>query len=346
MASIRLQFWFIAPVVATVVTALTVPAVACAQTPSTEPAHGMSTSAEKTYPSRPMRLISAGQVGGSPDIIARLIAAEMSRQIAQQVVVDNRPGAGGIISLEIVARAAPDGYTIGQTTSNFVTNRSLYAKLPYDSEKDFEPVVFQGSGIHILSVTPSLPIRTVKELIVHARANPGKLSYGGLGVGSIQVLTMELFKFQTASNIVFVAYKSIPQAINDIISGQIHLICDPATSSLPFVRAGKLRGLGVTSLKRSAAAPELPTLDEAGVPGYEATFRVGGFVLPAKTPHAIVLRLNAEINKAMQSPLVAEKLAANGNTGGGGTPEHYAELLRAETAKWAKVIKAMGITPN
>lgn len=342
----RLQAWFIASIVATVVTARAVPMAAGAQPAALEPPPGTSKGLEKAYPSRPIRLIIGGPVGGSPDINARLIAAEMSKQLEQQVVVDNRPGAGGIISLEIVARAAPDGYTIGQVTSNFVTNRSLYAKLPYDSERDFQPLAFQGSSGQVLAVTPSLPIRSVKELIAHARANPGKLSYGGLGIGSVQVLSMELFKFHTASNIVFVAYKSIPQAINDAIGGQIHLICDPAPSMIPFVRSGKLRGLAVTSLKRSVAAPELPTLDEAGIPGFDSTFRTTGFVLPAKAPRDIVLRLNAEINKAMQSPLVAEKFAANGYTGGGGTPEQFAELLRTETAKWGKLIKAMGLTAN
>jgi tripartite-type tricarboxylate transporter receptor subunit TctC len=217
----------------------------------------------------------SGPIGGMMDINARLIATELTKQMGQQVIVDNRPGAGGIIAMEIVARAAPDGYTIGQVASNFAANPSLYAKLPYDSEQDFQPVVYTGFSTLILAVTPALPIRSVKELLAHARANPGKLSYGGLGAGSVQVLSMELLKHQTGANIVLVSYKSDQQAITDVMGGQV-----------------------------------------------------------------------TEINKALLSPLIAEKFAANGYTAGGGTPEQYAAQLREEAVKWAKVIKAAGIKPQ
>ncbi len=299
----------------------------------------------QAYPSRPIRLIVVSAPGGGPDINARLIATEISKQTGQQVVVDNRPGASGIIGFEGLARAAPDGYTIGQFTFNSVTNPSLFVKLPYDSEKDFQPVISQGAGAAILTVTPSLPIHSVKDLIEHARANPGKLSYGGLGMGSPQTLSIELLKFQTGTNIVQVSYKGIPQAIADVIGGQIHIVSESIQSILPHVRSGRLRGLGVTSLKRLPAAPELPTLDEAGIPGYEATFS-NGYAVPAGVPREIVIRLNAEFNKALHSPTVIEVFVANGRTMGGGTPEQYAEHLRSETAKWAKIIKAAGIKPQ
>ena len=297
------------------------------------------------YPSRPIRLMVPTAPGAGPDINARLIASEIGKQLGQQVVVDNRAGASGIISFETLARAAPDGYTLGYLNQNFLTNPSLFVKLPYDSTKDFLPVILHGSSSFLLTVTPSLPIRSVKDLIAQARANPGKFSYGSAGVGSAQTLAMELLKLQTDTNIVRVIYKGIQQAITDAIGGQIDIVCDNIASILPQARAGRLRGLGVTSLKRSPVAPELPTLDEAGIPGYEYTV-AGGYAVPAGVPHAIVMRLNTEINKALQLPMVIEKFATNGQTAGGGTPQQFAQHIRSETAKWAKVIKAAGIKPQ
>jgi tripartite-type tricarboxylate transporter receptor subunit TctC len=261
------------------------------------------------------------------------------------VVVDNRPGAAGIIGYEVLARAAPDGYTFGYMTFAFITNPSLFSKLPYDSVRDFQPVIFQSSATWLLTVTPSLPIRSVKDLTEHARANPGTLSYGSAGMGGGQHLVMELFKAQTGTNIVHVAYKGVQQAISDVISGEIHIVCDNIASIFPHVQSGRLRGLGVTTLKRSPVVPELPTIAEAGIPGYEAAF-TPGYIVPARMPHEIVMRLNAEINKALQSPTIAEKFRANGATIVGGTPEQFAEHIRSETAKWSKVIRAAGITPQ
>ncbi len=295
------------------------------------------------YPNRPVRLIVPSAPGGGPYIYARLIASEIGKQMGQQVV-DNRPGANGIIGFEALARATPDGYTLGFMTNPFITDPSMYSKLPYDSVRDFQPVVFQGSSTFLLTVTPSLPVRSVKYLIEHARANPGTLSYGMLVMGGPQHLAVELLKVQTGTNIVPVSYKGVQQAIIDVIGGQIHLVCDNILSILPHVRSGKLRGIGVTTLKRSPAVPELPTIAEAGIPGYEMA-PLDGYLVPAQVPREIVMRLNAEINNALQLPAVTERFAANGGTIGGGTPEQYAEHIRSQTAKWANVIKAAGINP-
>ena len=220
--------------------------------------------------------------GDLSDIAARSLANEISVQIGQQVVVENRPGAGGIIAYEMIARATPDGYTLGYVTTAFATNPSMHSKLPY-SATDFQAVALQGSNAFLLAVTPALPIQSVKELIEHARANPGKLSFGSNGLATGAHLSMELFKIMTGSNILHVSYKGIQQAITDVIGGQIHMVCTGAGAILPHVIAGRVRALGVTSLERLPAAPNLPTLDEAGLPGYELT-GWGGHVVPTKAP--------------------------------------------------------------
>jgi tripartite-type tricarboxylate transporter receptor subunit TctC len=299
----------------------------------------------QAYPSKPIRLIVPSAPGGGPDVTARLMANELTKQMEQQVVVDNRPGADTIIGTQAIARAAPDGYTLGLLTNSFTTNRSLFAKLPYDSDRDFQPIVLSGSVPFLLAVTPSLAVRSVKELIDHARANPGKLLYGNTGAGTAGTLSMELLKLQTGTNIIAVSYKGAPQAITEAIGGQIHIICDNMSILPPHVRSARLRGLGVTSLKRSPIVPDLPTIDEAGIAGYEVTASAG-YAAPAGVPREIVMRLNREINRALQSPAVTEKTTASGATILGGTPQQYAEHLRADTAKWAKVIKAAGITPQ
>lgn len=301
--------------------------------------------AQQSYPNRPIRLVVPTAPGDLSDIGARSVANEIGVQMGQQVVVENRPGAGGIIAYETIARATADGYTLAYVTNTLATHPSMHSKLPYDTARDFQAVALNGSSVFLLAVTPALPIQSVKELIEHARANPGKLSFGGSGLGTGAHLSMELFKIITGSNIVHVSYKGIQQAITDVIGGQIHLVCAAAGAILPHVTAGRVRALGVTSLKRLPAAPELPTLDEAGVPGYEVT-GWGGYVVPTKAPRNIVLRLNAEINKALSSPSVLKGFDVRGSTPGGGTPEQFAELMRTETEKWGKVIKAAGIKPR
>jgi tripartite-type tricarboxylate transporter receptor subunit TctC len=297
------------------------------------------------YPNRLLRIIVPSASGGAPDISARNLANELSLQLGQQVVVDNRPGANGIIGYEMIARAAPDGYTLGYITFGFAINPSMYSKLPYDSTRDFQPLMLFGSSPQVLAVTPSLPIRSVKELIELARARPGALSFGSSGVGTAQHLAMELLKVMTDTNMVHVSCKGIQQAITDVVGGQIHVVCDNVSSMLPHVRSGRVRALAVATLKRSPVVPELPTIDEAGIAGYELT-TWAGYALPARAPRDLVLRLNAEINKALSSPSVSKAMADRGAIPLGGTPEQFAEHLRSETVKWAGVIKAAGIKPQ
>jgi tripartite-type tricarboxylate transporter receptor subunit TctC len=302
-------------------------------------------SAQQSYPNRPLRIIMPAASGGAADIAARNLANELGLQLGQQIVVDNRPGASGIIGYEMLARAAPDGYTLGYLTSSIATNPSMHSKLPYDSARDFQPIILFSSIPSLLAVTPALPIRSLKELIEHARAKPGALSFGSGGMGSGSQLAMELVRAMTVISMQHVFYKGPQQAITDVIGGQIQMMCDSLSSILPHVRSGRVRALGVTSLKRSPVAPEVPTFDEAGLPGYELT-TWGGYALPARAPRDLVLRLNAELNKALSSPSVSKSIAERGSTAIGGTPEQFAEFLRRETAKWAAVIKAAGIKPQ
>lgn len=299
----------------------------------------------QTFPSRPLRFIVPSAPGGSPDINARELAHELTRQLNQQVVVENRPGASGILGYEALARATPDGYTFAYISNFIATNPSLYSKLSYDFARDFRPVIFYFQGLNILTVSPSLPVRSVKELIDHARANPGKLSFGSSGIGATPHLSMELFKSMTDTAIIHVPYKGTQQAVTDAISGQIDILCDNMASMLPFVRSNRVRGLAVTSLKRSAAIPELPTLDESGLPGYELT-GWSGMAVPAGTPRTIVLRLNDEINKAIASPAVSKGIPSRGGTAMGGTPEQFGEHVRKETERLGKLIKSVGIKPQ
>jgi tripartite-type tricarboxylate transporter receptor subunit TctC len=297
------------------------------------------------YPSKPLRLIVPSAPGGSPDINARELANEVSKQVGQQVVVENRPGASGIIGYEQLKLATPDGYTLAYISNFISTNPNLYAKLPYDFFRDFRPVIQYFSGLNILTVTLALPVRSVKELIEHARANPDKLKFGSSGIGATPHLAMELFKSMTGTSIVHVPYKGTQMAATDLIAGQIDIQCDNLASMLTHVRSGRIRGLAVTSLKRSAAIPELPTMDEAGIPGYELT-GWSGFAVPAGVPREIIMRLNAEINKALQSPTVIKGMASRGGTGVGGTPEQFAEHVRKETGRMSKLIKSIGIKPQ
>ena len=299
----------------------------------------------QAYPSKSIRLIVPFAAGGSPDITSRLVANELSRQMGQQVVVDNRAGAAGIIGTEMIARAAPDGYTLGYVAFPFATNPSVYTKLPYDTLRDFQFVSSMLVGLNLLTVAPSLPIFSVKELIEHARSNPDKLSYGSSGGGTSNTLGMELFKIMTGTRIVAISYKAVQQAITDVTAGRVDVFCDNMTSILPHAKAGRVRGIGVTSLKRSPVLPEVPTIDEAGVPGFELT-TWSGYMFPLLVPREIVMRLNAEINKALLTQVVQEKFAAVGYTPVGGTSEQFEEQIRKEMDKWGKVIRTAGIKPQ
>jgi tripartite-type tricarboxylate transporter receptor subunit TctC len=302
----------------------------------------LATAAAAEYPERPIRLIISSAAGGSPDVVTRILAAELVKQMGQQIIIDNRPGAAQTIGTDMVVRAAPDGYTIGY--ANVVTlaiNKSLLPKQPYDPDKDLVLVGQFLSTYNLLCVTNSLPIKSVKELIAYAKQNPGKLLNASGGNGTTGHLGGELFKIMTGTQIVHVPYKGSPQGITDLIAGHVHLMFDNLTSISPHVRAGKLRGLGVSNLKRSPIFPDIPTISEAGVPGYETT-AWGGIVVPVGTPKAIVVKLNTEINKALQSSTLKERYAAIEAEPVGGTPEQFAAFVKKETVKWADVVKKSG----
>ncbi|MGH8702061.1 MAG: Bug family tripartite tricarboxylate transporter substrate binding protein [Burkholderiales bacterium] len=294
------------------------------------------------YPTKPIRLIVPSAAGGAPDINARLLASELVKQMGRQIVVDNRPGAAGSIGMELVVRAVPDGYTIGYgTVPALAINRSMYPKLSHDPEKDLQKVAQLGYQPNLLAVAFALPVKSVKELIAYAKSSPGKLSYGSSGNGTTLHLGMEQFKLMTGTQMVHVPYKGAPQATTEMIAGQVHLMFDNFNSIFPHVKAGRVRGLGVTTLKRSPALPDLPTLDEAGVPGFELTVW-GGIVVPVGVPKPIVAKLNAEINRALATPELKEKFSAIGYTLVGGTPEQFDVFVKKEVAKWADVIKRSG----
>jgi tripartite-type tricarboxylate transporter receptor subunit TctC len=297
--------------------------------------------ASAEYPERPIRLIISSAAGGSPDVVTRILAAELMKQMGQQIIIDNRPGGAQTIGTEMVVRAAPDGYTIGY--ANVVTlaiNKSLLPKQPYDPDKDLVIVGQFLSTYNLLCVTNSLPVKSVKDLIDHARKNPGKLLNASGGNGTTGHLGGELFKIMTGTQIVHVPYKGSPQGITDLIAGQVHLMFDNLTSISPHVKSGKLRGLGVSSLKRSPIFPDVPSISET-VPGYE-TNAWGGLVVPVGTPRAIVMKLNAEVNKALQSPTLRERYAQIEAEPVGGTPEQFAAFVKKETVKWAEVVKKSG----
>jgi tripartite-type tricarboxylate transporter receptor subunit TctC len=294
------------------------------------------------YPERPIRFIVPAAAGNSGDISTRIVVAEMSKAMGQPIVVDNRPGASGSIAMDIIAKAPPDGYTIG--TGNLLTlalNRSVLPKLPYDPSR-LQPVVLYTHVPLLLAVTVSLPVKSVQELIDYARRNPGKLLFASSGNATTTHVSAELFKTMTGTSMVHVPYKGSTLAIADLTAGRVNVMFDNIPSISPHAKAGKVRGLAVTSAKRVPAYPELPTVAEAGVPGYEVT-GWGGFIAPGGTPKAIVARLNAEANQALALPSVTEKLTSLGSEVAGGTPEQFADLIRKETVKWADVVKRAGI---
>ncbi len=293
------------------------------------------------YPARPIRFIIHSAPGGTPDIISRVVAAELSKQMGQQVVVDNRPGANGTIGMTLIARAAPDGYSIAYAPLSALGINPIVTKVPYNTNKDLQMVTQLVFGQHLMTVNPLLPIKSVQELIDYAKSNPGKLYFGSAGGGSSQHIGMELFKLMTGTQMVHVPFKAIQQAITEVISGRIQMTFDNLASMVPHVRAGRVRAIGVTSLKRSPALPDLPTISEAGVPGFEVT-TWSGVITPAGVPRAIIARLNAEVNKSLVSATAKDVLGGIGYDLVGGTPEQFADLVKKEVAKWTDVVKRSG----
>jgi tripartite-type tricarboxylate transporter receptor subunit TctC len=294
------------------------------------------------YPTKPVRLVVPFPAGGTTDILARAVAQKLSAAWGRQMIVDNRPGAGGNIGSDLVAKSAPDGYTLLMgTVGTHAINPSLYKNMPYDHVKDFAPVILVAGVPNVLVVNPSLPVHSVPELIAYAKANPGKLNFASSGNGTSIHLSGELFKAMTGVEMTHVPYKGSAPALTDLIGGQVQLMFDNLPSSLPFIKAGKLRALAVTSGARAAALPNLPTLAESGLPGFEASSWFG-VLAPAGTPRDIVAKLNGAIAGWLASPEAKEKLLAQGAIAAGGAPDDFARHIGAETSKWAKVVKASG----
>jgi tripartite-type tricarboxylate transporter receptor subunit TctC len=293
------------------------------------------------YPSKPIRVVVPFPPGGGTDIVARMLTQKMAETLGASFVIDNRSGAGGTIGTEIVARSAPDGYTLAMVSGSHSINPSLYKKLPYDAVKDFSPISLVVSGPGILVVHPSLPTRNVKELIALAKSKPGQLNYASAGNGTPPHLAAELFKLMAGLDIIHVPYKGNTQAFPDLISGQVLMSFPTIPSAIPHVRAGRLRALAVTSRLRSHTVPDIPTIAESGLSGYEASSWYG-LLAPAGTPAAIVARLRQEVAKTLQLTDIREKVSSQGLDPVGDTPEEFTAVIQAEIPKWAKVVRASG----
>jgi tripartite-type tricarboxylate transporter receptor subunit TctC len=300
----------------------------------------------QTYPSRPLHLVVPFPPGGSTDILARVLAQKLSEGLAQPVVIDNRPGAGGSIGAEAAAKAAPDGYTLMMGhLGTLAVNAAIYKQLPYDPVKSFAPVSLMAIVPSVLVVNNALPVSSAAELIAYAKKNPGKLAYGSAGNGSTSHLTTEYFKLATGTDILHVPYKGVGPMLTDLVSGQISVGLNGAPAVMPHVNSGRLRALAVSSLTRLPSLPNVPTLDEAGVKGFEANGWYG-IVVPAGTARAIVLRLNAGIHRAMDTPELRARLDAEGAIPAADSPEAFAAFIAAEIARWGAVLKRAGIEPQ
>jgi len=294
------------------------------------------------FPAKPVRFVVGFTPGGPSDILARALGQKLAERWNQQVVIENRPGAGGNVAAEAVAKSAPDGYTwLLGNNSILATNQTLYGRLAYDPVKDFAPVALVAVQPNILVVNPQVPAHSVAELILLAKKSPGKLNYASSGAGAAAHLAGELFKTMAGVDLVHVPYKGAQPALTDVIAGQVQLMFATSASVIPFVKAGKLRALAVTTARRSASVPELPTVSEAGVPGFEA-ITWHGVVVPAATPGPLVERLNRDIVGVLGMPELRERLGALGAEIVAGTPREFADYIAAEIPKWAKVVRDSG----
>jgi tripartite-type tricarboxylate transporter receptor subunit TctC len=298
--------------------------------------------AQQSYPNKPIRMVCPFPPGGTTDLVARLVAQKFSEAWGQQVVVDNRPGAGGVIGTEMVAQAAPDGYSIllGSITTHAV-NPALYKKLRFDPIRDFAPVSLVVSSPQLLALHPSVAAKSVKELIALAKARPGQLNYGSAGTGTSPHLTFELFKSMAAIDVVHVPYKGTGPAITDLLGGQVQMMITGVVALMPHVKSGKLRAVGVTSAKRVAALPEVPTIAESGVAGFDVSSWFGVF-LPAATPRAIVMKMNREIHRMLENPEVRQRLIDQGADPASNTPEEFAVYVKSEMTRWGQVVRSTG----
>ena len=296
--------------------------------------------AAQNYPAKTVRMVVGYPPGGPTDVLARIVSQKLTQTWGQQVIVDNRPGASGMIGAEFTARAAPDGYTLLMVPVTYAVTPSLFAKMTYDVEKDLSPVAQVAAAPFILVVHPTLPVKTVKDLIALDRRSPGQINFASASTGGMPHLAGELFNSMTGTKLVHIPYKGAAPATTDLLSGQVTLMFNNMLSAMPQVKAGRLRAVAVTSSKRSAAAPELPTIAET-VPGYEASGWYGAFA-PAATSKELIGRLNAEMNRIMKMPDVTQRLAGDGVEAVGTTPEQFGAYLKQEVAKWGKVVKTSG----
>ena len=296
----------------------------------------------QSWPAKPVRIVVPSSAGGGTDIVARVLAPELSKRIGQQVIVDNRPGAGTMIGIEAVAKAPPDGYTLLMGLSTLAINSALYNKVPYDPVKDFAPVTLATTSASILVVHPSLPVKTLKDLIAFARARPGQLNYASAGVGTYPHMTYELFLSTAKLKMEHIPYKGSAPAMIDMIAGQVASMAATVLTGMPHIRSGRLRPLGITSLERSAVAPDIPTVAEAGLPGFEAV-QWYGLLAPASTSADIVARLHREMAQILQQPAIKKRFAADAVETVGNTPEEFARHIRGEIDKWEGVARAAGI---
>jgi len=296
----------------------------------------------QTYPQRAVRLVVPYVPGGGTDFTARVIAPKLSEALGQQVVVENRPGGGTNIGSELVARAAPDGYTLLMAGAANAINMSLYAKPPYDTQRDFAPVSLSVKGANVLLVHPSLPAKTLKELLALARAQPGKLNYASSGIGSANHMAGELLKLVAKVNIAHVPYKGNAPALTDLIGGHVEILISGVPAVIGQIKNGRVRAIAIASLKRFPALPDTPTIDESGLKGFEATTWFG-VMAPVKTPREIIVRLNAEIVRVVALPEFSGGLKAVGTDPMGTTPEEFADIIRNDMPKWAKVARDANI---
>jgi len=297
----------------------------------------------QAWPSRPVKMIVPFPAGGPTDVLTRVLSDKLSQALGQPVVVENKPGAGGSIGADLAAKAAPDGYTLVMATgSTHSVGPHLNRSLPYDPVKDFTPIVYVGFGTNILLVSPTLGVGNVRELIALAKAKPGGLNYATSGIGSVAHLTSEMFASMAGVKLTHVPYKGTQLSITDLVSGQVGMLFDNVLTAKPHVEQGRLKGIAISSRKRSTVVPDIPTMDEAGVPGFDSWNYFGVFG-PANLPPAIVQRVNAEMNRILADPAVKERFHAFGFEITGGTPAQFAEVIQSESRRWAKVIRDANI---
>jgi tripartite-type tricarboxylate transporter receptor subunit TctC len=300
------------------------------------PAHAQN------YPVKPVRVIVPSSPGGGTDIVARSLAPELSKRLGQQFVIDNRAGAGTMIGIELAAKSPPDGYNLLMGLSTLAINSALYKKVPYDPVKDFAPITVAVSSGSIIVVHPSVPVKSIKELIAFSRTRPGQMNYASAGTGTYPHMTMELFLSMAKLKMVHIPYKGTGPAMVDMLAGHTAVMAGTMVTTVPQIKAGRLRGLGITTTERNNAAPDIPTVAEAGLPGFEST-QWYALLAPAGTPRDIITRLHAEMVKILHLPEMKQRFAADGAEPVGNTPEQFAAYIKTELVKWEKVARNAGI---